>query len=481
MISRSKIIFACFITLFVIPAVAFAQDNQCLAVIQAAFSSAEQACSTTARTQACVGSPAAQAVPQAGFEPFVFNQPGDLISARELQTLSISSPDAGSYGVSLLRIQADLPDAAPEQNATLLAFGEVEIQNSVNAADVLPTLIVSPTGNMNVRSGPSTDDPVVGTLEAFQAVTANGRLGDNSWVRVRIADGTFGWLSTPLLNVTGDVNTLDIVDSSGTPVAVRYGAVQSFTFSSGDAPCAGAPESGILVQTPAEVTFSINGVEIMLNGTAFVQAQPGGEMILSTLEGLARAGAAGMAHVILPGTQVRIPLDSSRSVSGAPAEPEPYDMEVMQALPVANLEREVTIAPSLTPEAIAASGIPTAGEWVTTYSVLMFACADGRTEVEERFRSNPLMLEVQQDGAALVLVGTQQRDDPPFSTVMLTRTGAGYYTADATLENAFGRQTQYQFTVYVLSPTHIEGVVVGLGGDCTTTGPFIADLVTSAS
>jgi hypothetical protein len=118
---------------------------------------------------------------------------------------------------------------------------------------------------------------------------------------------------------------------------------------------------------------------------------------------------------------------------------------------------------------------------VTTYSILTFACADGRTEVEERFRSNPITLEVQQEGAALVLMGTPVRDDPPFAPVVLVRTGAGYYTANATLENAYGRQTQYQFRVYVLSPDHMEGITVGLGGDCTITGPFTADLVTTPS
>ncbi len=476
----NRIIFAFFLALLLIPAVALAQDEQCLAIIQAAFDMAAQACSGTARNQACVGSPPAQAEPQAGFEPFAFSQAGDIINVREMQTLRTTSLEAGSYSVSLLRLQAGLPDTAPEQNVTMLAFGDVEIQNAVGAADVPPTLIVSPTGNMNIRSGPSTDDSIIGNLEAFQAVTATGRLGDNSWMRVRLADGTFGWLSTPLLNVTGDVNTLDIVDSSGAPIAIRYNAVQSFTFRSGDAPCAGAPESGILLQTPAEVIFSINGVEIVLNGAAFVEAQPGGEMTVSALDGLVRAGASGTAHVMLPGTQVRIPLDANRSPSGLPAEPEPYNLVAVQMLPIANLERAVTIAPSLTPEAIAASGIPTPGEWVTTYSILTFNCADGRTEVEERFRSNPLTLEVQQEGAALVLHGTQERDDPPFSTVMLIRTGAGYYTADTMLENAFGRQSQYQFKVYVLSPTHIEGVTTGLGGDCTTTGPFVADLLTSA-
>jgi hypothetical protein len=480
MIYRHRLVFVLFLALFVIPAIALAQGDQCLDVIQAAFTAAEQSCSAIVRNQVCVGNPSARAEPQEGYSPFTFAQAGDIISAHEIQTLR-TTLDANTYGVSILRLQAGLPDTAPDQNVTMVAFGDVEIQNGVSAADVLPTLEVSPTGNMNIRSGPSTDDSIVGMLDAFQAVTANGRLGDNSWLRVRLTDGTFGWLSTPLLTITGDMNTLDIVDSSGTPVALRFVALQSFSFRSGGAPCAGAPESGILIQTPSEVIFSINGVEIVLDGTAFMKAQPGVEMVVSSLEGLVRAGASGVAHVMLPGTQARISLDANSNPSGAPSEPEPYDAAAMQVLPVEALAREVTIDPSLTAEEIAASGIPTPGEWIMTYSILTFACADGRTEVEERFRSNSLTLEVQQEGAALVLIGTPQRDDPPFAPVVLVRTGAGYYTADATLENAFGRQSQYHFKVYVLSPDHIEGVTVGLGGDCTTTGPFTADRITTPS
>jgi hypothetical protein len=262
--------------------------------------------------------------------------------------------------------------------------------------------------------------------------------------------------------------------------------MQSFCFESGASESAsnGAPESGILIQTPVgvnSVTFLMNGVEVVLAGTAFVEAQPGVEMIVANLEGMGRVSASGVAHVMPAGTRVRIPLDSNGMVSGTPLEPEPYDEGLLQGLTAANLERNVTVAPSLTQEQIAASGIPTPGEWVTTYSILRFDCADGRTEVGERFRSNPLTLQVEQAGAALVLVGTKERDDPPFAPVTLVRTGAGYYTATATLENAFGRQSEYQFTVYVLSPTHLEGITVGLGGDCTTNGPFTADLVTGAS
>lgn len=480
----NKLIFGLFITLFVVPALA--QDDQCLATVQAALATTEQACSGTGRNQACFGNSGLQVEPQAGFGPFTFNQPGNIINVREIQILRSSPLTDSNYGVSLLRIQDGLSDAAPEQNVMVLVFGGVEIQNNVSATDVPPTLEVAPTGSMNIRSGPSTDDAIVGTLDARQTATANGRLGDNSWLRIMVADGSFGWLSTPLVTTSGDINTLDIVDTSGTPIAMRYGPMQSFTFQSGidDAPCAGTPTSGILIQTPAEasnVTFSINAAEFTIRGTAFLQAQPGSEMRIYTVEGAALITSGQVTQVMPAGTLVRIPLDANLTSSGTPLEPEPYDGTVLQALPVGNLEREVVVAPALTPEQITQSGIPTPGEWETTYTILSLECDGGRSEVEERFRSNPLTLQVEQGGASIVLAGSHERDDPPFAPVTLTRGGAGYYTASAALENAFGRQAQYEFTVYVMSPTRIEGVTVGLGGDCTTTGPFNAELVTGAA
>jgi hypothetical protein len=482
----NKLIFGLLITLFLIPALVLAQDDQCLATIQSALASTEESCGGTGRNQACFVHPGLQAVPQTGFGPFTFSQAGDIISAREIHTLRSNPLSDRTYGVSLLRIQDGLSDAAPEQNVTMLVFGDVEIRNNVDATDVPPTLEVSPTGSMNIRGGPSTEDAIVGMLDARQTVIANGRLGDNSWLRITLADGGFGWLSAPLVTTSGDINVLDMVDTSGTPIVVRYGPMQSFTFQSGidDSPCAGAPASGILIQTPADsrnVSFSINAAEFILTGTAFVQSQPGGEMRVYTVEGVARVSSAQVTQVIPAGTLVRIPLDANWTPSGAPLEPEPYDATALYALPVGNLGREAGVAPPLTPEQITQSGIPIAGEWVTTYTILSLDCDGGRIEVEERFRSNPLTLQVEQEGAAIVLGGSHERDDPPFAPVTLIRRAAGFYMASATLENASGRQSQYEFTIYVMSPTQIEGVTVGLGGDCTTTGPFNAELVNVAT
>jgi hypothetical protein len=458
---------------------ALAQDEQCLAVIQAAFAAAEQVCSAIGRNLACFGSANLQATPHPDLPGFTFNQPGNTLNIRELQTLHSSGFESGSYGVSFMRIQASLPDFSPEQNVSLLVFGDVQLQNVVNAADVLPTVQVTPPSQMNIRGGPSTEDSIVGLLDGGQTVAANGRIGDNSWLRITLPDGTYGWLSSSLVNPAGDINTLDVVDSSGTPVVLRYAPMQSFTLRSGvtDAPCAGAPESGILIQVPSDdETFSINGVEIHVSGTTFLQA--GTELVVSALEGTTRVGASGITHVLLPGTQVRVPLDASQVASGAPLQPQPYDAAALQSLPLTNLDRDVVLSPALSPEQIAASGVPSAGEWNATYTVLRFHCADGRTVTEERNRANPLTLEVAADGSTITLIGSPDRDDPPFEPVTLARTGAGFYTGSATLENAAGRQSQYEFTVVVLSATHIEGEVVGLGGDCTTIGPFIANLAT---
>jgi hypothetical protein len=147
--------------------------------------------------------------------------------------------------------------------------------------------------------------------------------------------------------------------------------MQSFTFQSGidDAPCAGASPSGILIRhlLNQQRRFQLM-VDIVLRGTRFAGAARR-QMRVYAVEGVARCHVAGNTGCTC-GHLVRIPLDGNRAPSGAPLEPEPYDATTLQVLPVVNLERDIIVAPTLTPEQITQSGIPTPGEWVTTYTIL---------------------------------------------------------------------------------------------------------------
>jgi len=139
--------------------------------------------------------------------------------------------------------------------------------------------------------------------------------------------------------------------------------MQAFTFRSGigDAPCEGAPDSGILIQTPegaGEITLTANGVNITLASTIYLQAQPGGEsLVVNALEGHVMVED----QVVPPGSRVHVPLDDELRATGPPSQPEPYDDAIVAVLPVDNLEREIIIPPALTAEELE-SALTSTGE-----------------------------------------------------------------------------------------------------------------------
>ena len=125
--------------------------------------------------------------------------------------------------------------------------------------------------------------------------------------------------------------------------------LQGFTFTSGadDRPCAAAPDSGILVQTPSgvgEITLLVNEVVIDLGSTAYLQAQPGAEMAVNTLEGQATVTSGGTSVLAPAGTRTTIPVDARGAASGAPSDPEPYTEGPLLPLPVTLLPQTIAVA-----------------------------------------------------------------------------------------------------------------------------------------
>lgn len=141
--------------------------------------------------------------------------------------------------------------------------------------------------------------------------------------------------------------------------------LQAFYFRSGlqDAPCPEAPDSGVLIQTPEgeqRVEFRINEVDIALGSTAYVQAQPSGDMTLSVLEGEAEVAAFGTTVTVPQGFLTRVPLDDEGNASGAPAEPETFDSSELSALPVSILPISIDVAAA---DESGGAIIPAAGQW----------------------------------------------------------------------------------------------------------------------
>ena len=143
-----------------------------------------------------------------------------------------------------------------------------------------------------------------------------------------------------------------MVDS--TEAASAYTPMQAFYFQTGiaQAECAEAPQDGILIQTPkgvGEINLRADDVDIQLGSTAFLQAQPNGNMTISVIEGEGHATSDGTTVDILAGSQTTIPIDANLKAMGAPSQAEPYTSPTILNLPVQDLPLPVTIKPPVMP------------------------------------------------------------------------------------------------------------------------------------
>ncbi len=131
-----------------------------------------------------------------------------------------------------------------------------------------------------------------------------------------------------------------------------YGTMQAFYFKTGfrDRPCAEAPDSGLLIQTPrgtTKISLLVNEVQIELGSTVYLQAQPNGDMSVNTVEGSVSVSAFGITQPAPAGTFVTIPLDGNGIAAGSPSLPQPYNAPDLASLPLPVLPDSVAIAPAL--------------------------------------------------------------------------------------------------------------------------------------
>lgn len=69
----------------------------------------------------------------------------------------------------------------------------------------------------NVRSGPSTNYPVVATLNQDDRVLAEGRTADSQWVKLDMSGTPQAWMASRLLDLDDDVDGLSVAESPAPP------------------------------------------------------------------------------------------------------------------------------------------------------------------------------------------------------------------------------------------------------------------------
>jgi len=111
---------------------AAAQTSTCGDLVGQALLSVQDACASTSRNQACYGNFSLEAFPRVDVLDFTFADRGDRVNVADIDSMTLEGLDveAQEWGVVLMQLQANLPDALPGQNVTFLLFGDIEVVNA---------------------------------------------------------------------------------------------------------------------------------------------------------------------------------------------------------------------------------------------------------------------------------------------------------------------------------------------------------------
>jgi uncharacterized protein YraI len=370
------------------PAILVFAEDACPAIVNTAIDAGATACENIGRNQVCYGHTNMDITAQDSVPVFTFHKVGDITDITNVRTMRLSALDITNqfWGIALMRLQANLPDTLPGQNVTVVLFGSVQFEFAN-----IPLMEAVTTANVNLRLRPRTNENnVIRTLDSGEQVSANGRLEDSSWIRVILQDQTSGWVSANYLRAEKDWSVLSVV----APGDAGGGVAQAFYLRDAlnDSQCSEAPDSGILVQIPrgvGTVTLEINGVQVSLGSTAYVQSD-GSKLRIALLAGQGDL-VANQAETFVPtGTFSEVALDSSgQAPISSPGTAQSYSPDTLGALPLKLLPESVPSPGVARPYLINfCTGLQDGGPSIRAGQTIRFAvgCCGAPTIEEQQLR-----------------------------------------------------------------------------------------------
>lgn len=396
--------------LFVLLAVnAFAQDNSCPAMQQEALANIVAHCAEQEAGTLCLGGATVTPVfRQSAERAAALDAPGDTIAIADIDWLSVSTEDQ-TWGVARAIFPAYAGDGFVASDAAQVALGNVALFPQ-DAADPLAALVdvkVTAAQGGNLRAAPSTDAPIIARLAVSRDLKAVGQLAGGAWLLIHAAPELRGWISQSVVSRPQDALPALDADAETAPLWLPW---HRFDFRSGvdDAPCAAAPESGILLQTSKLVAprrFMINGARLTLAGTAWLQAQISSGMLIHISDGRARVSTTEGQAVLSGGQFTRVTLerdDEGEIWATALTEPEAYNYLELSVLPIQALPYETRVS-------------------LDRYALIKPAPASGESPLEALESSAPCTFSAVSAGANI-----RSRPDPeaPIIAVMARRESA---------------------------------------------------------
>jgi hypothetical protein len=148
-------------------------DNVCQAILEKAMQTLASSCHTVGRNKACYGNTLVNTEPTIN-KLLHFSAVGDIADISDIRTLTTAPLDTvtGVWGISLLKLQVNLPDALPGQNVTFLIVGNTHIDNV--SGDMSTFFFTSGLGAPSCKEAPK-DSIIVKSPKHVQVTfTANG-------------------------------------------------------------------------------------------------------------------------------------------------------------------------------------------------------------------------------------------------------------------------------------------------------------------
>jgi hypothetical protein len=271
--------------------VVMAQNDtaMCPALVEKALAEITDNCGGMQRNTACYGFNRVDATFVSETPDNFFSQPADRAELITLDTIQNAplNVELNRWGITLMTVQANIPNTLPGQAVVFMLIGDVEVKNAVpadSAFEGVDPVTVTTLVNANLRSFPSLNANVVSSVPIETDLQADGLSPDSDWLRVLGSTGP-AWISRSLVSSDADLSTLPaITEETRSPMQAFY-----FTTGYGQPNCEEAPPSLLLVQGPEHIAVDINanGADIQIGSTIVLKMLENGQMQLMVISGTA--------------------------------------------------------------------------------------------------------------------------------------------------------------------------------------------------
>lgn len=164
------------------------ETPSCQAILTRAMDTLKDVCSDLGRNKACYGHDTVRA--ELRSTDVRFSTLGDIVPIQMIKKITTSALDLqrGTWGLSLLKLQANLPDTLPGQNVTFLVYGDMSIDNL--SGNMQSFYFTSGLGDLKCSETPDSGILIKSPNHTQVTFTANGvQITMASTVLLRAAKG----------------------------------------------------------------------------------------------------------------------------------------------------------------------------------------------------------------------------------------------------------------------------------------------------